>query len=178
MEAETRTAYDLFENELGWALAVADGGRLIRLSHVDGEEEALRLVARDHPGAVRDGEAAPLPALRRQLAEYLAGERREFELPLAPRGTEFQRAVWRALQGIPYGELRSYVDLAEELDNPGASRAVGQANAHNPIGVVIPCHRVIAADGGIGGYTGGLHRKEHLLTLERAPLQTHLRWSD
>lgn len=176
MSQQQGEVFDLFENGLGWGLAVAEGGRLVRLSHLDSEDEALRVVARDHPGAVRDTEAEPLPELRRQLDEYLAGERREFDLPLAPRGTEFQQAVWRALQRIPYGEVLSYVDVAEELDNPGASRAVGQANSRNPIGVVIPCHRVIAADGGLGGYAGGLHRKEHLLQLEGAPFQTGLDW--
>ena len=89
-----------------------------------------------------------------------------FDLPLDPEGTDFQRRVWRALLDIPYGETRSYADLARAVGSPRAMRAVGQANRRNPIGVVVPCHRVIAADGTIGGYAGGLDRKRHLLRLE------------
>ena len=92
--------------------------------------------------------------LLRELREYFAGERREFTLPLAPEGTEFRRATWDALCRIPYGETRSYGDVAREMGKPGASRAVGQANAHNPIPIVVPCHRVLAAGGAIGGYLG------------------------
>lgn len=166
MAHRSRSAYDLFENDLGWALAVAEEGRLVTLSHRDTVSSALAELHRDHPGAVRDPAAPPLPELRRQLAEYLRGERREFDLPLAPRGTEFQRRVWSALQEIPYGETRSYAELAEAAGSPRGYRAVGQANGRNPLGVVIPCHRVIAADGGLGGYTGGLERKRKLLELE------------
>jgi methylated-DNA-[protein]-cysteine S-methyltransferase len=166
MSAHERTAFDVFGDELGWALAVAAGGRLIRLAHLEDEDAAWELQRRDHPAATHDREAAPLPALRRQLTEYLAGERHRFDLPLAPDGTDFQRRVWLALQEIPYGATRSYADLAAATGNPRAVRAVGQANRRNPIGVVIPCHRVIAADGGLGGYAGGLPRKRRLLALE------------
>ncbi|SHF98953.1 methylated-DNA-[protein]-cysteine S-methyltransferase [Microbulbifer donghaiensis] len=104
----------------------------------------------------------------RQLEEYFAGERREFELPLNPRGTEFQRRVWDALAGIPYGETRSYREQAEALGNLKAIRAVARANGANPIAIVIPCHRVIGADGTLTGYAGGLEMKARLLTLEGA----------
>ena len=89
-----------------------------------------------------------------QLREYFAGERRTFDLPLAPEGTPFQRSVWSALEEIPFGETRSYGQIAARVGRPGAPRAVGQANARNPLPVVVPCHRVIAADRGIGGYSG------------------------
>jgi len=160
------SAYDVFADDIGWAVGVAREGRLVALSHFDDEDDAELWRRRNHPAAVRDPRAAPLPTLRRQLDEYLAGGRRAFDLPLAPEGTDFQRRVWRALLEIPHGETRSYADLARAVGSPRAMRAVGQANRRNPIGVVVPCHRVIAADGTIGGYAGGLDRKRHLLRLE------------
>ncbi|HEX2253600.1 MAG TPA: methylated-DNA--[protein]-cysteine S-methyltransferase [Thermoanaerobaculia bacterium] len=163
---DSGVSYDVFENGLGVALAVAAGGALLRLDHVATTQEADLRRRRYHPEAVHDPEAAPLPELRRQLTDYLAGERDEFDLPLAPRGTAFQQQVWRALQAIPCGETRSYAALAAAVGRPGAARAVGQANSKNPIGVVIPCHRVIAADGTLGGYAGGLDMKRRLLTRE------------
>lgn len=101
-----------------------------------------------------------------QLEEYLAGTRREFDLPLAPAGTPFQRKVWDALLQIPYGQTRSYRQIAEAAESPKGFRAVGMANNRNPIAVFIPCHRVIGADGSMVGYGGGLEIKEHLLRLE------------
>src|ERR1700688_3149557 len=103
----------------------------------------------------------------RQLREYFAGKRTEFSLPLAPEGTAFQRSVWRQLQAIPYGETISYGELARRVGNPKASRAVGSANGANPLPIVIPCHRVIAGDGTLGGFGGGLPTKQTLLALER-----------
>lgn len=107
-----------------------------------------------------------LPAATAQLAEYFAGERTAFDLPLAPRGTAFQQAVWAALRDIPYGETRSYGELAAALGRPGASRAVGLANGRNPISIVVPCHRVVGAGGKLTGYAGGMERKSWLLALE------------
>jgi methylated-DNA-[protein]-cysteine S-methyltransferase len=103
----------------------------------------------------------------RQLGEWFAGTRRRFDLPLAPRGTEFQRAVWRALVEIEFGEHCSYADVARAVGKPTASRAVGAANGRNPIAIVIPCHRVIGASGALTGYGGGLDRKVWLLEHER-----------
>jgi methylated-DNA-[protein]-cysteine S-methyltransferase len=103
-----------------------------------------------------------------QLEEYFGGERREFELDLDPVGTAFQRRVWEALQTIPYGETRSYGQIAEQIGSPGAVRAVGLANGRNPIGIIVPCHRVIGANGSLTGYGGGLDRKRILLDLERS----------
>ncbi|MGW5879152.1 methylated-DNA--[protein]-cysteine S-methyltransferase [Nocardiopsis terrae] len=113
-------------------------------------------------------EAKPFTEAARQLAAYFAGELREFDLPLAPAGTPWQLRVWRALTTIPYGETAGYGQLAGELGKPTASRAVGTANGRNPISVIVPCHRVIGANGSLTGYAGGLERKEYLLTLERA----------
>jgi O-6-methylguanine DNA methyltransferase len=103
-----------------------------------------------------------------QLEEYFAGHRREFTFRLHLRGTEFQRACWRALLAIPYGETRSYADIAEAVGKPSAFRAVGMANNRNPIAIVVPCHRVIASDGKLCGYGGGLDVKRKLLELEGA----------
>lgn len=103
-----------------------------------------------------------------QLRSYFAGERRSFELPLAPCGTEFQMQVWGALREIPYGETRSYADVAAALERPGAVRAVGAANGMNALAIVIPCHRVVGADGRLTGYGGGLWRKRRLLDLEQS----------
>jgi len=102
-----------------------------------------------------------------QLREYFAGTRKNFDLPLETEGTEFQKKVWAALLEIPYGETRSYKQIAERAGSPKGFRAVGGANHNNPITIIIPCHRVIAADGGLGGYGGGLDKKTLLLELER-----------
>ncbi|AKU19220.1 cysteine methyltransferase [Luteipulveratus mongoliensis] len=102
-----------------------------------------------------------------QLRAYLAGERDDFDLPLAPHGTPFQQKVWQALLQIPYGETVTYGELAARIGSPAASRAVGLANGRNPISVIVPCHRVIGADGSLTGYGGGLERKQALLELER-----------
>jgi methylated-DNA-[protein]-cysteine S-methyltransferase len=103
-----------------------------------------------------------------QLAAYFAGERTSFDLDLELSGTDFQRRVWAALQTIPYGETRSYRDIAEQVGAPGAFRAVGLANGRNPIGIIVPCHRVIGAGGSLTGYGGGLDRKRLLLELEKS----------
>jgi len=105
---------------------------------------------------------------RKQLLEYLSGQRRIFELPLAPRGTPFQQKVWAALREIPYGQTRSYRDIALAVGCPRGFQAVGQSNHHNPIPIIIPCHRAIAADGGLGGYAGGAALKQALLQLENS----------
>ena len=117
------------------------------------------------------GEAAQsdavLDAARRQLDAYFAGRLKLFDLPLAPRGTDFQRRVWRALTQIPYGRTMSYGAIAKNIGEPVAARAVGAANGANPICIIIPCHRVIGADGSLTGFGGGLDRKKFLLGLER-----------
>ncbi|WP_224219485.1 methylated-DNA--[protein]-cysteine S-methyltransferase [Streptomyces olivaceus] len=109
----------------------------------------------------------PFAGAEEQLEAYFAGELKEFGLPLRLTGTPFQRTVWDQLRKIPYGETRTYGQLADALGNPAASRAVGLANGRNPIGIVVPCHRVIGASGGLTGYDGGLERKQRLLDFER-----------
>jgi methylated-DNA-[protein]-cysteine S-methyltransferase len=114
----------------------------------------------------QESQRGPVGEAVRQLNEYFAGKRAAFDLPLAPEGTAFQRSVWRQLQEIPYGETISYGELARRVGNPKASRAVGSANGANPLPIVIPCHRVIAGDGTLGGFGGGLPTKQMLLALE------------
>ena len=101
-----------------------------------------------------------------QLQEYFAGRRKTFDLPLAPRGTDFQCSVWRALSAIPWGAVCSYADIARAIDKPTAVRAVGAANGRNPLPIVVPCHRVIGSDGSLTGFAGGLDMKRKLLALE------------
>jgi methylated-DNA-[protein]-cysteine S-methyltransferase len=118
---------------------------------------------------IPDAVAAETALLRRaaeQLEEYFEGRRQAFDLPLKLSGTMFQNAVWAALRTIPYGEMRSYRDIAAAVGNPNAARAVGMANNKNPIAIIVPCHRVVGADGRLVGYGGGLHIKTALLTLE------------
>jgi methylated-DNA-[protein]-cysteine S-methyltransferase len=140
---------------LGSLQLVARDGRLERIAFPGTHAE--RLPADDTP---------TLQRAAKQLQEYFAGQRRVFDLPLAAAGTAFQEAVWAALAAIPFGETRSYAELARALDRPRAVRAVGAANGRNPLPVVVPCHRVIGADGSLTGYAGGVGRKRWLLELE------------
>lgn len=134
-------------------------------------DDAGRLCGLDF--GARSGCSDPAGAtlgVQRQLAEYFAGERKAFDLPIAwPRGTAFQIAVWEQLRRIPYGETRSYGQIAAAIGRPSACRAVGAANGANPIAIVVPCHRVIGAGGGLTGFGGGLPIKRALLDLERSP---------
>lgn len=108
-----------------------------------------------------------LDKVERQVSEYLDGKRKSFDIPLSAEGTEFQKKVWHRLSQIPYGQTRSYKDIAKELKDANASRAVGTANGKNPISLIVPCHRVISSDGTLGGYAGGIPIKEMLLSLEK-----------
>lgn len=129
------------------------------------EGEALARLDFDVPSQPEEATPLLLEACR-QLREYFAGERKEFALPLAPAGTAFQKKVWAALRDIPWGETRSYGDIARAIGKPAACRAVGMANGKNPLPVFIPCHRVIGTNGSITGYSGGLEKKRFLLRLE------------
>lgn len=116
---------------------------------------------------VEDEKSGPLAKAVDELARYMAGERLQFTCPLDMRGTPFQVAVWQELLRIPYGETRSYLDIAQAIGRPAAVRAVGAANGANPIAIIVPCHRVIGSNGSLTGYGGGLHAKEWLLALEQ-----------
>jgi O-6-methylguanine DNA methyltransferase len=120
------------------------------------------------PGAIRKRAYAPNRDAIHQVLEYLEGKRTDFDLPLDLRGTAFQQSVWRALLEIPYGETRTYRELAARVGRPKAVRAVGSANGANPVALVVPCHRVIATGGRLGGYGGGLEAKARLLAMERS----------
>lgn len=122
-------------------------------------------------GEEREGRPAPLAEAERQLKEYFGGTRRDFELPLEPLGSDFQRAVWWALATIPFGATASYGEIARQVGRPTAFRAVGLANGRNPLPVLLPCHRVIGANGTLTGYGGGLELKEALLGHERSVLE-------
>jgi methylated-DNA-[protein]-cysteine S-methyltransferase len=147
-------------------LEADDHGRLCRLEF--GQPTNASDVPNDPPPAGVIAETV------RQLDEYFAGTRREFELDLAPRGTAFQLAVWNALLTIPYGATASYGDIARSVGRPNAVRAVGQANGRNPLAIVVPCHRVIGSDHSLTGYGGGIERKRYLLGLEGSPLTATL----
>jgi len=137
---------------------------------VDGEGRLLRFflsargAARIDPGAEEN--ARRLAPVQKQVNEYAKGARRDFDLELAPEGPDFHRMVWQALRAIPFGATTSYGELARRIGHPGAARAVGAANGANPIGLIVPCHRVIGADGSLTGYAGGLPLKRKLLEHE------------
>jgi AraC family transcriptional regulator of adaptative response/methylated-DNA-[protein]-cysteine methyltransferase len=158
------------DTPLGRMLALADRQGLRLLEFVDrrGLDKVIGRLRRRLQCAVVPGTNAMLEAVEAQLRRYFAGEQLEFDLPLAPVGSAFQLGVWAALQRIPGGKTRSYAEIAAEVGRPGAQRAVGRANGSNVMLIVIPCHRVIGADGSLSGYGGGVWRKQRLLDLERA----------
>ena len=145
---------------------VADGeGRLVKIAFLGRGEDLGRGLDLEAGGELIEDEARTERAAV-QLGEYFNRRRRSFDLELAPRGTDFQLRVWRAVADVPYGETASYAEIAERVGRPGAARAVGRANGTNPIPIVVPCHRVIGADGSLTGYGGGLEVKRALLELE------------
>jgi O-6-methylguanine DNA methyltransferase len=158
-----------FESPIGTlrVASTASGLAAIDLPRAGGRGFA-GFLAKQFPAARREEAFAPNREAIRQLLEYLEGKRQEFDLPLDLRGTTFQRAVWEALLAIPYGETRSYLDVARAVGNPEAVRAVGMANGANPVPLVVPCHRVIQSGGKIGGYGGGLDLKRRLLAMEQS----------
>jgi methylated-DNA-[protein]-cysteine S-methyltransferase len=152
--------YTTLDSPIGELLLLGDGQALCGLYMQDGRKP-MRIA----PAWERSDDSF-LDA-RTQLSGYFAGERVAFELPMSMRGTQFERRVWSALRDIPYGETESYGELAARIGAPAAAREVGTANGRNPISVIVPCHRVIGADGSLTGYGGGLERKRLLLDLER-----------
>ena len=131
-----------------------------------GRERIEKRLLERHKRTAVDGDSPYIATLERQLAEYFAGRRKDFDLPLDLAGSPWQRRVWDGLLAIPYGETRGYGELAEALGKPGGARAVGRANGENYVAIVVPCHRVIEAGGGLRGYGGGLERKRWLLEHE------------
>lgn len=140
-------------------------GKLL-LEEEDGKIVCL-LFERDIPANVEQSDTPTLRKAAQELSEYFAGNRKEFDIPLNPKGTDFQKSVWNALCTIPYGKTMSYGQVAAQIGNPKASRAVGMANNKNPIPILIPCHRVIGANGKLVGYGGGIWIKQKLLELEQ-----------
>lgn len=154
---------DLIATPMGTLLALVDkGGALLRLDFLADAQPAPTTW---QGYAWRRDEQALAP-VRQQLEEYFAGRRRQFELPLAPCGTAYQQLAWSYLRQVPYGVTLSYAELAARLPQRTSARAIGRANALNPIAIVVPCHRIIGADGTLTGYAGGLPRKQALLELE------------
>ncbi|MEE2776380.1 MAG: methylated-DNA--[protein]-cysteine S-methyltransferase [Acidobacteriota bacterium] len=152
--------YTEMQSPIGRLVLAADDTGLRHIRFVDGRPSEL-----PEPEWTRDDTALAEP--QRQIEAYFGGELRDFELKLAPAGTDFQCRVWWALADIPYAETVSYATVAKRIERPSASRAVGAANGQNPLPIVLPCHRVIGANGSLTGYGGGLHIKEALLALER-----------
>lgn len=156
--------YRTIDSPIGLLTLAGRGSVLTNLRMVDQTYEPSRTGWSPNPQAF--GEAVA------QLDAYFAGELTDFDFEFDLRGSEFQRRVWKALQTIPYGETRSYGQIADQIGATGSARAVGLANGHNPIAIVVPCHRVIGANGGLTGYGGGLDRKRTLLDMERSRTTT------
>jgi methylated-DNA-[protein]-cysteine S-methyltransferase len=154
--------YDTFSTPFGkFSVAVDEDGAVISTTFGGREKFSPRHVPHEAQHEPRKAAKA-----RRELTEFFQGKRHRFTVKLAPRGTDFQKQVWAALQNIPFGQTRSYGDLAVEVGRPKAFRAVGQANGHNPICVIVPCHRCIGADGSLAGFAFGGKLKQQLLDLE------------
>jgi methylated-DNA-[protein]-cysteine S-methyltransferase len=158
------TAQTRISTPLG-PLTLAATTRGLALAWFDGQKHRSETV-----DAPVNAQHAHLAQAAREFAEYFAGQRKVFDVPLDPQGTDFQEAVWQLLLKVPLGQLSTYGALAEQLGKPSASRAVGAAVGRNPIGIIVPCHRIVGRDGSLTGYAGGLHRKEALLQLEGALL--------
>jgi methylated-DNA-[protein]-cysteine S-methyltransferase len=156
-------AHIIADSPVGPLTLVSENGALVAL-YMDRQRHAP---PPETLGEAADGASPLLGEAASQLKEYFAGQRTEFELPLTLIGTPFQRRVWAALRDIPYGETISYGQLADRIGKPSAARAVGLANGRNPIAIIVPCHRVVGADGSLTGYGGGIERKEHLLGFEQ-----------
>ena len=157
MNKHFATSTTLFETPCGYLLLGAESGRLCQCSWL--RESVPTIITNDVDGHL-------LNEACRQLQEYFAHERREFQLPLSMSGTMFQKSAWEAMLTIPYGQTISYAEEARRAGHPTALRAIGNANGRNPLAIIVPCHRVIASNGTIGGYSDGLDRKRFLLRLE------------
>lgn len=158
------TRYAKFLTPLGAVLATAEGNFVTSVNFI---------AAKSVPPLGKDWEedprSSPLNECAEQLADYFAGTRRRFDLPVAPRGTPFQKRVWREIERVPFGQTITYSELASRAGAPGSARAAGAATGRNPIWIVVPCHRIVGADGSLTGYAGGLERKRKLLEIEGVP---------
>lgn len=157
-DTSSTTFYELIASPIGPLLLIAD--EKLRAIRFHGDQH-------EPPPGSRAGSSAVIERAAHQLAEYFGGKRHSFDLPLGPRGSAFQLAVWRLLPEIPYGTTTTYGDIATRLGQPSAARAVGSANGANPLPIVVPCHRVIGRSGALVGFGGGLETKAALLSLER-----------
>ncbi|MBE0625678.1 MAG: methylated-DNA--[protein]-cysteine S-methyltransferase [Burkholderiales bacterium] len=153
--------YDFYESPHGRMLLVANDNGLCGV-YFDGQKYLRRIEAQWR----RDASHAGLRQAKRELAEYFGGGRKRFEVALAPAGTPFQRTVWKAICGVEFGQTITYGELAKRAGHAGSARAAGAATGRNPIGILVPCHRIVGSDGSLTGYAGGLHRKRALLALE------------
>ena len=154
-------AYRMMASPVGELTLVASGTGLAAVLWENDDPKRVRLEPR-----VERGDHPLLDKAGQQLGEYFAGQREAFDLPLDFNGTDFQRCVWAALLTIPFGETRSYADIASQIGKPSAYRAVGSANGRNPISIIAPCHRVVGTNGALTGFAGGLKAKQYLLGLE------------
>lgn len=159
--------YSIFETALGWMLLAATPRGICKLAFGESEQELETLLAGEFPRAIRNREDARLANWAGALQAYLAGSQAAVDLPLDVQGTLFQQQVWQALRQIPAGQTRTYTQLANQIGRPGAVRAAASACGANPVAVVIPCHRIVRSDGGLGGYHWGLERKKKLLEREQ-----------
>lgn len=178
--ATERITYCEFESPLGPMLGGTTERGICLLEWADrgGKERIMTRLEKRYGVAPSSGEHKHLKLLQRQIEEYFSGKRRDFDLPLDLKGTAFEMLDWQALLQIPYGETRSYGELALALGKPGAARAVGRANGANYVSIIVPCHRVIEANGKLRGYGGGLERKRALLDLEAGKQELALEGSD
>jgi methylated-DNA-[protein]-cysteine S-methyltransferase len=157
------TRFARIRTPLGTLIAIAAGGALTGI-HFEGGKHVPPIAPEWREDPYHD----PLRRCAEQLADYFAGKRACFDLPLAPRGTDFQRRVWSEIAKVGYGETITYAELASRAGAPGSARAAGAATGRNPLSILVPCHRIVATDGSLTGYAGGLERKERLLALEGA----------
>jgi methylated-DNA-[protein]-cysteine S-methyltransferase len=155
------TRYARYESPLGPMFATAEEEGITHIEFL-----GAKYAPAAQPGWIEDPHSPDLAACGSQLTEYFAGRRTQFELRLAPRGSEFQQRVWREIARVPYGETISYAELARRAGAPGQARAAGAATGRNPVSLAIPCHRIVGSDGSLTGYAGGLERKRELLELE------------
>lgn len=161
--SNTLRGFSSFDSPLGEIAIFIENNKIVEV-HLEGDRDFSAVT----DGWTRDPDAPLLRQARKQFAEYFAGMRKEFDLPLAMHGTDFQRRVWAALTRIPSGQARTYQDVANEIGEPLAVRAVGAAIGRNPICIIVPCHRVVSSSGSLGGYRSGIERKQQLLALEGA----------